>query len=715
MQPSSAAKPSAAPTRDATTAIVVVHGIGPQKPGRLVGSVADGLKGFLDRQANRPVDVRRLSDRIEFLYARRRQRCDVVHRVVLLEAYWADSRLRPGPFRSLAWLVRFGPALIALLFAPGHRDIQHSSAARILYRLALPAVIVVSLGASHRWWLPTLLVVLAACSVAVRRANVVGDVAMATTDEEAVAAITDAINHTIDDALGIAERVIVVGHSQGGYLSHRALSRRRSQPGRPDRIELIGVGSGLKPISLLAALSQRRDLLLTALAVLGGALVSASVLAFALDVASSWRHLFVTTIPATARSLVRGTDGPPPDFHGGPVVPDIPEVVVASAGLTAMALAWAGMRHRLNALRDLALGRPPIVSAWTEATTTADTVGRMAFPQLKDAQPYVVAGVGNPLLDHVSYFHPASPVTWLLARRAFPLVVLRRPSALLPRWERYAEGTVARIRAFSCALSLVLLASRAIYRVDDGSRGFGALTAQAHRPGWLVVWLLLFAAAAPFLGALDRVRLSRALAERPLGLPPKRYTLAFSVRFLLFGLLILLAATVGAAAHDLVPYERLTPSETFWLPIAPRLCQAGTIALACALVAGYRPPLLTLIALVGPILVLATYLPGESLFAWWSFWVVVLLAAFRLLTRWFGASDDAEAAPGARTTRSYHVFERAPPSALIRRSVVAAVVATGLWAARIVDFWMWAGALIASAMVLWIRVREARADVARRG
>ncbi len=128
MPPSNAATLAVAPTRETTTAVVVVHGIGPQKPGRLVGSVADGLKGFLDRQANRPVDVRRLSDRIEFLYARRRQRRDVVHRVVLLETYWADARLRPGPFRSLAWLVRFGPALIALLFAPDHRDLEHSSA-----------------------------------------------------------------------------------------------------------------------------------------------------------------------------------------------------------------------------------------------------------------------------------------------------------------------------------------------------------------------------------------------------------------------------------------------------------------------------------------------------------------------------------------------------------------------------------------------------------
>jgi hypothetical protein len=282
----------------------------------------------------------------------------------------------------------------------------------------------------------------------------------------------------------------------------------------------------------------------------------------------------------------------------------------------------------------------------------------------------------------------------------------------LPRWERYAEGTVARIRAFSCALGLVLLASRAIYRHHDRSRGFGALAAQAHRPGWLVVWLLLVALAAPLLGALDRVRLSRALAEKPLGLPPKRYTLAFSVRCLLFGLLILLATTVGAAAHDLVPYERLTPSETFWLPIAPRLCQAGTIALACAMVAGYRPPLLTLIALVGPILLLATYLPGESFYVWWSFWVVVLLVAFRLLSRWFGVSDDAEAPPDARTTRSYHVFEHAPPSALTKWLVVAA---TGLWATRIIDFWMWAGALMASALMLWVQIRETRADATRRG
>jgi hypothetical protein len=442
------------------------------------------------------------------------------------------------------------------------------------------------------------------------------------------------------------------------------------------------------------------------------------VLAFALDVASSWRHLFVTTIPATASSLIRGTNGPPPDLHGGLVVPDLPEVVVAGAGLAAVALAWAGMRHRLDALRTLALARPPIVSDWTEATTTADAVGRMALPQLKDAQPYVVAGVGNPLLDHVSYFHPASPVTWLLARRAFPLVVLRQPSALLPRWERYAEGTVARIRAFICALGLVLLASRAIYRPYGGSRGFGALTAQAHRPGWLVVWLLLFAVAAPLLGALDRVRLSRALAERPLGLPPKRYTLAFSVRFLLFGLLILLAATVGAAAHDLVPYERLTPNETFWLPIAPRLCQAATIALACALVAGYRPPLLTLVALAAPILVLATYLPGESFYAWWTFWVVVVLVAFRLLTRWFGTSDDDEADGDARATRSYHIFEHAPPSVQTRRLVVTAVGVTGLWATRIIDSWIWAGALMALAVrlcVLWVQVRETRADAARRG
>src|ERR1044072_3978106 len=90
------------------------------------------------------------------------------------------------------------------------------------------------------------------------RFNVVGHVVVAATDSAELHKIHDRVEEALGWARAHAKRVVVVAHSQGGYLAHDVLSNAAA----PQRhtVELVGVGSGLKPSWLLRQLHRRRVL-----------------------------------------------------------------------------------------------------------------------------------------------------------------------------------------------------------------------------------------------------------------------------------------------------------------------------------------------------------------------------------------------------------------------------------------------------------------------
>jgi hypothetical protein len=621
-------------TRRVTTAIVVVHGIGNHGPGRLRDIVGTSLERFL-WQRNTTVTANPTDAGIELRHPRNRRRGPTEDRVVLMDVHWS-SPLHRRSWRTLGWMLRSLPLLTAVALAPDASDFDDSasSMARVAYRIAMPLLVCVSLAQRTLW--PALFVLAAAVVslTAFRASNVIGDVVMAASDEERVACITSSINDAIDEALVIASRVIVVGHSQGGYLAHLALQRRTALV--TGEIELFGVGSGLKPIALLRHFSDWRSATAALAGLVGVGLALVAVAAVPIGLLNTQHDFFDNFIPEATRSLIESHDGvmKPAHFHFGSaasvwhaVVPTIPQLFVFVAGVTLVATTAAWARPRLRVLCEHDLTIPDSVSRWTEVTSATDTVGRMAWPQLPDANCYLVPGVGNPLIDHISYFRPEGGATWLLAASAFPRV-MRRAAPNLWRWMRYEDDRVRRCKSVATTLGLLALAHYALRRIDPSSHGLGAVIAQQSSPGWTFAGLLVLAAVGPTLALFGRWRLADALQVDPLPAPPIRTTISTNIRWVLFVVTTCFALMAYAATHYPLGYPNMSANERWMLHVAPPLMAGGLLAVAASLLAGFRPSTIAWTAITAPLMIVATYLPGAD----GSLMLFMLLGGFLVVT-----------------------------------------------------------------------------------
>src|SRR5664280_853944 len=97
-------------------------------------------------------------------------------------------------------------------------------------------------------------------------------------------------------------------------------------------------------------------------------------------------------------------------------------VILAVIGYVALRYARklvlnAGWRDSLAEL-DL----PVAPGRWHEFATAQDSVGRLVLPELRQADEIVVHGVGNPLLDHRSYFELGAPVTSEIANEVLGFI-----------------------------------------------------------------------------------------------------------------------------------------------------------------------------------------------------------------------------------------------------------------------------------------------------
>jgi pimeloyl-ACP methyl ester carboxylesterase len=86
--------------------------------------------------------------------------------------------------------------------------------------------------------------------------NVVGHVVVAASEPSQLNGIRSRVRDCIDWTLDRCDQVVVVAHSQGGFVCHSILDTA-AEPPPPKRVRgLIGVGSGLKPIWLLQQLNR---------------------------------------------------------------------------------------------------------------------------------------------------------------------------------------------------------------------------------------------------------------------------------------------------------------------------------------------------------------------------------------------------------------------------------------------------------------------------
>jgi hypothetical protein len=474
------------PAGKATTALVVVHGIGSQKPGEPLHMVADPIKDFLYEQVPGKVLVRHQAatesreERVEFVYEAREDGRRAKQKLVVTEVLWVNMAHRANGLTTCRWLIRSLPILLALPFAPDRHDLRHGNLVRITYRIVFPLVIALALLQPTLRLLTLAGLIILVSTTVFRKSNLIGDVRMAATDDAEVAKITSEINLAIDSALAIADRVVVVGHSQGGYLSYHALMERRALE-KGKSIHLVGVGSGLKPIWVLKQFTDRWTIFRTWLLVIGSILVLTSLLPVFLGFLAGEKPVLITWSSKAALSLSDITQHSPfrpvnPDWGIAAhsllaFVPDYGQIILFAVGV---ALVLLGRRKAVFLTQPEAhpLGRPAAARRWMEITSSIDSVGRLAYPHLFEAEVWDNPSYGNPLLDHISYFRRSSPVTWYLACYLFaPLLGNATPA--FRRWANYLDIRVWRTRSFATTLGILLLSSYAINRANRIRRRAG--------------------------------------------------------------------------------------------------------------------------------------------------------------------------------------------------------------------------------------------------
>ena len=606
----------------ATTAVLVVHGIGSQKAGEPLHSIANPIEHFLYKQSPVQVSVRNRDGTgsyppySEFLYEIKGKGRRAKQKVIITEVLWADTAHRPSGLKTFGWFLWSLPMLIALAFAPDRYDLEHGNTARLAYRIVFPAVLILSvLQPSMRLW--ALIAVLVIVSTTVfPKTNLLGDVQMAATTDREVARIVSKINTAIDTALTLADRVVIVGHSQGGYLSYIALKERVKK----ENIQLIGVGSGLKPIWTLKHFNDRRSISRAWLLIIGSLSVFISLIPEFLGYLAYEKPDLVDWMSSAALSLSDISKDSP--FHPVPVhwgfttkhlesiVPDRWQIGMFILGMALVILTRRKLAF-VTQPRANPLPLPQSARHWTEITSSIDSVGRLAFPHLFDADVWNSPSYGNPLLDHISYFRENSPVTWYLTCYLFaPIMEDAMPG--LRRWAQYLDIRIWRARVFSTILGLLLIGVYSINRVNPAIGGMRSLTAQISHPGYVFISLLGIALISPVLAIWDRWKVSSVIAERPIKPPPSITRSPAWVRNLIFAAWGSAAAFAAGISHHLIRYSPMTAAEVRILPVAPIMISILLFGVAAALSVGYYFRWLMWVTTLCFLYYLGSYLPGEG-------------------------------------------------------------------------------------------------------
>ncbi|PSK69008.1 hypothetical protein C6W96_28140 [Streptomyces sp. CS149] len=458
-----------------------VHGVGNQKPGTTLEwgrTTFDTLRDVHGEQA--------LSWRDQPLTASPEdaatRHAEVVvslgegasRRALFAEALWADTFTalgRPSIRRTLTFLVASLPLLFWVV-GPDRRDLRVLTSAdrgpqtrreaglaqlRLMWRLLTVAVIATALAygislAAHSLLVSVLLLGLLAWFARSRR-NLLWHVRVAAVDEERTRQLLAHLHRKVAWMERHCDEVVIVAHSQGGYLMHRVLSPTAAQR-HPKVRRFIGVGSGLKPISLLKTFDSSGigpslwglaclvpawlwglgpwtwqlfgwlgqtvlRLLYLALQVTvmpSAALGDPHLAELQRDTVAAELHRALTTLPSLRLDLA----------HGAALV------VAISTALLFGRLINAALQARPP--YPLALDHHSRNIEWREYTSPHDMVGRILGPTLPDdvERPWI-APVSQPLSDHTLYFHHTGVLPRRLAADLLADLGLKRETA---DWDR---------------------------------------------------------------------------------------------------------------------------------------------------------------------------------------------------------------------------------------------------------------------------------------
>lgn len=473
--------PSAPPQADLT--VVLVHGIGNQRPGDQLARWGEPCVNALNELPG--VSATRASDfpdhclpatRGEPFLARDytvQAPSNRAIRLRMVEANWSRCFRRPW-LRTILWLIKLLPASI-LLFTfdardragldelekqnPWRRAVSDAAADlkplnwlkpsewdrvqwRFIMRIGTLSALILCFAGLFAV-LPLLgRVLLLAIPLALLInpwTNLASHVIVAMENQHAYREIFTRVEDCFTQAAGNSKAVTVLGHSQGGFIAHDVLST-----GRPlDAVSLsfIGLGSGLKPITVLRDVRKVRVLIPLWLALVGIVLLATSVWRVLdtkpgmpiLQLLRGYIFAFAEALYGSVTSLQelnpRVTEMLDPrnsfslDFDAVSVV-----LLLIGVLLWVMGILLPSSRAAKKAFRDGAVVRSPWPgdetsdgwpdSRWAEMASYHDSVGRMLFPELPTGVLQIPVSLGgNPLADHVSYFRRYSIVPRLVAER----------------------------------------------------------------------------------------------------------------------------------------------------------------------------------------------------------------------------------------------------------------------------------------------------------
>ncbi|WP_273942016.1 hypothetical protein [Kutzneria chonburiensis] len=415
--------------------------------------------------------------------------------------------------------------------------------------------------------------------------------------------LIDAIADDLEWLQKRCPRVCVIAHSMGGYLVYRLLADSERGRRLRDVQVLLTVGSGLRPMHVLASSGRSRKLILPSFIVL---LVAVGVVGRLEPLLVLFTKMVLGMVGAA--SVLGWNTGAPLAMVGDPqgMPADGYATAVANGANATVSAMWGqltdlgGWGSVLNSaflmfivgylLRDellAALSPLPLVGrklVWRNYSSPSDSVGRLGSFASPNSQPITVPEVGIPLWDHVRGFGARSITSRLLA---LDLLGMSRAvdEESLSGWVDRAEGSRAvnlarfdrrrRLNGVVATVSLVAI----VVEVGLGRLPllWGVLTAFAAWSVWAVLFALVARRAS--VRAMREVSVSQVDVR---SMRPRPYV----------GVCLLLAAFVlfGAAsrlAADVPLYHDLKVLAGVELVV---LMLAASCLLACGLgvIAGYR-------------------------------------------------------------------------------------------------------------------------------
>jgi glutathione S-transferase len=246
--------------------VLFVHGIGFQKPGDTFKTMYEPIKEKIDSQES--VSFKEISINSPLSRSAKISTDSTDINVVFRESYWHDYpsrkslKLRLREFReSLEWSVIIGLYRILILKFLQFRvsTVTFNLLSGVIFTMILFGTLKVSLDEKISTLIDLdgvhiIMLIIAEfifvilfygrhiCSLYTQVQNSVSN-SPAKYDER----VLESIKRMVDDA----NRLLVISHSMGGYLSYKSLSNVLGERGCAEPIQFVGLGSGLGPMSII--------------------------------------------------------------------------------------------------------------------------------------------------------------------------------------------------------------------------------------------------------------------------------------------------------------------------------------------------------------------------------------------------------------------------------------------------------------------------------